>query len=148
MIVMKNHSRARKKEQHNPELESSQCCPYSCCSGTGRRRFPMSIHSPHTHMKPCPETTHQSPQQDRPVIPMCTGQQKSSFGSSKLPREYHQGQMESTHLPAAPYPVLPAHSSLGFPGPASSQDMAGGQQAPAVTRAQGSLSRRDDSSDK
>lgn len=32
VIVMKNRSRARKKEPHNPELESAQCCPYSCCS--------------------------------------------------------------------------------------------------------------------
>lgn len=71
------------------------------------------------------------------------------------PKGISPGQMESAHLPPAPYPVLlpqalgdvrplpaalPAHSSLGFPGPASSQAMAGGQQAPAVTRAQGSLS--------
>lgn len=70
MIVMKNPSRAGIKEQHNPELESRQCCPYSCCSrhrispgdplsmlGSGRRRFPVSLS---TSLYPRPSHPHQA----------------------------------------------------------------------------------------
>lgn len=70
VVVMKNPSQARIKEQHNPELESRQCCPYSRCSrhrispgdplsmlGSGRRKFPVSLS---TSLHPRPSHPHQA----------------------------------------------------------------------------------------
>lgn len=168
------------QERHNPELESPQCCPYSCCSrhrispgdppcfaqAGGVSRVALSL-SPCTALTPTP-----SPAQKPGTL---TETRLGFPGAQNPPLEVKNSQGNITRAKWKGHPfLLPLsqcfldnsllpHVALGCeasPGGASSSQrpqlpwfcflpgQGRDQLPPAVRRARGSPSRRDDSSDK